>query len=192
MPIRKPSRELDRKIYALNKGMSLPGLLSQPVLQSAAALSPFDAIIGSFNTNPYFIGIMMLVLNLGGRFLAMDVTKEQEKIFQNPWFRRFIVFTVLFVATRNVAVAAVLTLFVVLVFNYLLNENSAMYIFGRRPEPAPAGPQPGMTVEEQEIFRRLNEKHMRMKASETTASTEEDVDDAKVYLANLTLLRNPI
>lgn len=171
--------------------MSLPGLLSQPVLQSAAALSPFDAIIGSFNTNPYFIGIMMLVLNLGGRFLAMDVTKEQEKIFQNPWFRRFIVFTVLFVATRNIAVAAVLTLFVVLVFNYLLNENSAMYIFGRRPEPAPAGPQPGMTVEEQEIFRRLNEKHMRMKASETTASTEEDVDDAKVYLANLTLLRNP-
>ena len=134
---------------------------------------------------------MMLVLNLGGRFLAMDVTKEQEKIFQNQWFRRFIVFTVLFVATRNVAVAAVLTLFVVLVFNYLLNENSAMYIFGRKAE-AEAAPQPGMTVEEQEIFRRLNEKHMRMKASETTASTEKDVDDAKVYLANLTLLRNPI
>lgn len=171
--------------------MSLPGLLSQPVLQSAAAMGPFDAVVAAFNTNPYFIGVMMLVLNLGGRFLAMDVTKEQEKLFQNPWFRRFIIFTVLFVATRNVAVAAVLTLFVVIVFNYLLNENSALYIFNiGRAKKADASPQPGMTVEEQEIFRRLNEKHLRMKAATEIEEPSDDVDDAKIYMANLSLLRS--
>lgn len=171
--------------------MSLPGLLSQPVLQSAAAMGPFDAVVAAFNTNPYFIGVMMLVLNLGGRFLAMDVTKEQEKLFQNQWFRRFIIFTVLFVATRNVAVAAVLTLFVVIVFNYLLNENSALYIFNiGRAKKVDASPQPGMTVEEQEIFRRLNEKHLRMKAATETEEPSDDVDDAKIYMANLSLLRS--
>ena len=172
--------------------MSLPGLLSQPVLQSAAIMGPFDTVVAAFNTNPYFIGVMMLVLNLGGRFLAMDVTKEQEKLFQNPWFRRFIIFTVLFVATRNVAVAAVLTLFVVILFNYLLNENSALYIFniGRAKKADAASPQPGMTVEEQEIFRRLNEKHLRMKAATETEEASDDVDDAKIYMANLSLLRS--
>lgn len=171
--------------------MSLPGLMSMPVLQAAGAMGPFDAVVAAFNTNPYFIGVMMLVLNLGGRFLAMDVTKEQEKIFQNPWFRRFIIFTVLFVATRNVAVAAVLTLFVVILFNYLLNENSALYVFniGRAKKGDEAAAQPGMTVEEQEIYRRLNEKHLRMKASNETEEASDDVDDAKIYMANLSLLR---
>ena len=59
--------------------MSLPGLIAQPLTGAiaTATLSPLEAIIGSFNGNLYFIGIMMLVLNLGGRFLAMEITKDQ-------------------------------------------------------------------------------------------------------------------
>ena len=37
-----------------------------PVLE---AFNPLEASIAAFNTNPYFIGITMLLLNLGGRFL---------------------------------------------------------------------------------------------------------------------------
>ena len=63
--------------------MSLPGLLAHPLassMGSVAVLSPLDSVLGMFNTNAYFIGFMMLMLNLGGRFMSMEVTKRQEQI----------------------------------------------------------------------------------------------------------------
>ena len=54
-----------------------------PVLTQV--LNPLEASLIGFNTNPYFIGITMLLLNLGGRFLAMEVTKEQEKFYYEDW-----------------------------------------------------------------------------------------------------------
>ena len=71
--------------------------------------SPIETFANVFNSNPYFIGLMMLTLNLGGRFIMLEVTKGQEKFFQNPWIRRFLIFTVLFVATRNIVVAGIMT-----------------------------------------------------------------------------------
>jgi len=53
-----------------------------PTVLAMAPLSPFDAIILGLNSNPYFIGLMMLLLNLGGRFIAMEVSKGQEQFFQ--------------------------------------------------------------------------------------------------------------
>ena len=177
--------------------MSLPGLVAQPLTSmlgqaAVATISPFEAIIGSFNGNLYFIGIMMLVLNLGGRFLAMEITKDQELFFQNPWVRRFLIFVVLFVATRNILVAFWLTVIVVIVLGFLFNENSALSIFGS-PKGAQGPPVQMMTPEEVEIFRRLNEKRMRNEqASQGTEDADKkkkkDVDPFMVYMANLALL----
>jgi hypothetical protein len=179
--------------------MSLPGLVAQPLTSmlgqvAVATISPFEAIIGSFNGNLYFIGIMMLILNLGGRFLAMEITKDQELFFQNPWVRRFLIFVVLFVATRNILVAFWLTVIVVIVLGFLFNENSALSIFGK-PKGMEGVPVQTMTPEEVEIFRRLNEKRMR---NEQASQGSEDADKKKkkdadpwmVYMAKMSLLGN--
>lgn len=173
--------------------MSLPGLIAQPLTGAiaTATVSPLEAIIGSFNGNLYFIGIMMLVLNLGGRFLAMEITKDQETFFQNPWVRRFLIFVVLFVATRNIIVAFWLTVVVVIVLGFLFNENSALSIFG--PSKGAQGvPVQTMTPEEVEIFRRLNEKRMRNEPvqEDTDKKKKKDADPFMVYMANMSLLGN--
>jgi hypothetical protein len=170
--------------------------MAQPVMQVMGSLNPIDAVLATFNTNPYFIGLMMLFLNLGGRFLMMEVSKEQEKFFQNPWIRRLLIFTVLFVATRNVLVAFVLTLFVILAIGYLFNENSALCIYNGGKSGSKCGSNdekgPAMTIEEQEILRRLSEKHMRLnsKQEEKKEGNENDIDDSEIYLANMSLIRN--
>ena len=46
-----------------------------PVIQQMAVVNPLDVLMTSINTNPYFIGIMMLLLNLGGRFLSLEISK---------------------------------------------------------------------------------------------------------------------
>ena len=73
--------------------MSLPPV-PPPVL--AGPLNPLEAFIMSINTNTYVIGMMMIILNLGGRHLATGLTPEQDKLFQNPWARRSLLFVVIF------------------------------------------------------------------------------------------------
>lgn len=151
-----------------------------PPVALAGALNPIEATLISFNSNPYFIGLMMLVLNLGGRHLALGLTPEQDKFFQNPWIRRGLLFVVIFVATRNVITAIWLTVAIVLLLSYLLNEQSNLYLFGEpkkgvtqaAPPPIPAG---GLTSDEVEIYKRLHEKATKAKAAEEEMAKEPDV-----------------
>jgi len=87
-------------------------------------LDPLSAIIGAFNTNPYIIGMLMLLMNLGGRFLSLELTKKQEAFLQAPWIRPLIFFTVIFMATRNIVVAFWITMLFFFVIWIAANENS--------------------------------------------------------------------
>lgn len=173
--------------------MSLPGALAAPALQTVAAMSPLDSILHLFNSNPYFIGLTMLTLNLGGRFIGLEVSKQQEQFLQHPWVRRVLIFIVLFVGTRNIWVAFWATLVVILLLGYLFNENSAMCLFGQGGQSGSTCADPKaqefMTSEEREILQRLSAKAQRMGASIVPKDNEGDILDTDVYAANLALLR---
>jgi len=147
--------------------MSLPAALAGQPAMAMIAISPLDGFLQIFNNNPYFIGLMMLILNLGGRFISLEVTKKQEQFLQHPWVRRILIFTVLFVATRNIWVAFWATLTFVLFLGYLFNENSSLCLFGtvgvKGSSCAEGAPKPGeeMTPEEKEILQRLSAKAQR-------------------------------
>ena len=174
--------------------MSLPPAPIPALNPAAIAINPLEHAFMAINTNPYFIGLMMLLLNLGGRFLGMEISKEQEKVFQNPWVRRALVFTVLFVATRNVFVAAIMTIFVLLFMSFLFNENSELCLWKdscEAPSKEDGLPQPGLTPEETEIWRRLNEKQMRMAAAanKKKEDAEQPLSIDNVYATNMARLR---
>ena len=174
--------------------MSLPGAIAAPALQTVVAMSPLDSILHLFNSNPYFIGLTMLTLNLGGRFIGLEVSKQQEQFLQHPWVRRVLIFIVLFVGTRNIWVAFWATLVVILLLGYLFNENSAMCIFGQGGQTGstcadPSQAKEQMTVEENEILQRLSAKAQRMGANIVPKDNERDIPDTDVYAAKLALLR---
>uniref|UniRef100_A0A6C0IHT6 Uncharacterized protein n=1 Tax=viral metagenome TaxID=1070528 RepID=A0A6C0IHT6_9ZZZZ len=181
--------------------MSLPVALT--AASASAVLSPVDAVLQIFNSNPYFIGIMMLILNLGGRFINLEVTKNQELFLQRPWVRRILIFVVLFVATRSLHVAFWTTVVVVLLLGYLFNENSAMCLFqggakGATCANTPSGNaghvEEGMTSEEKEILQRLMAKSQRFnkpKKDDMPTESDDDVLHTEIYAANLSLLRSP-
>jgi hypothetical protein len=177
--------------------MSVPAALSGPALATMVAISPLESMLQAVNQNPYFIGMMMLLLNLGGRFINLEVTKQQEQFLQHPWVRRVLIFTVLFVATRNLWVAFWATLAVILLLGYLFNENSALCLFGRAgtsgstcTKEKPSASEE-MTPEEKEILQRLSSKAQRYATSAVSSkqSEEQEVDPSRVYSANLALLR---
>lgn len=140
--------------------VSTAAMAAAPV--AAQVLNPIEILISSFNTNPYFIGLMMLFMNLGGRFLAMEVTKGQEKFFQNPWVRRLLIFTVIFIATRNIFVAFWLSLAVILIVGMLFNENSALFILApqqtKQQVDSSGNSVSVLTPEEADMYRKLTDK----------------------------------
>jgi hypothetical protein len=188
--------------------MSIPTVAAAPVSAiGPMVLGPLDAAIMSLNSNPYFIGTMMLLLNLGGRFIALEMTKSQEQFFQNPWIRRLLIFTVLFVGTRNIMVAFWMTLIIILIIGYLFNENSSLCLFhlGKPGSSCTDGPTPSQmqaqmtpaspfTPEESEIFRRLNEKQLKFAAQQRQDTTKVPSSFPKsmsdVYWQNMVLIKN--
>lgn len=161
-------------------------MMSGPALMTA--MSPLDGFLHIFNSNPYFIGIMMLLLNIGGRFISLEVTKQQEQFLQLPWVRRLLIFTVLFVATRNIWVAFWATVTAVLLLGYLFNENSALCIFGQKgKDGSTCAPKDDMTPEEKEILLRLSSKAQRYQNKEE--EKEEKVSHTDIYAANISLLK---
>jgi hypothetical protein len=177
--------------------MSLPAALAGPAISAIASISPLDSFLQIFNTNPYFIGIMMLVLNLGGRFIGLEVTKKQEQFLQLPWVRRLLIFTVIFVATRSLWVAFWTTVTTVLLLGYLFNENSALCIFGDGGTNGSTcsknadAPKDEMTPEEKEILHRLSSKAQRyqLPVADAKAASDDDILHTDIYAANLSLLK---
>lgn len=87
----------------------------------------------NLNRSKYFAGVMMILLNLGSRFLVSELSETQEQFLNNSIIRRIVVFTVVFIATKDVWVSLILTaVFIILVSN-LFNENSN-YCLMKKPK----------------------------------------------------------
>jgi len=172
--------------------MSFPAAAATVSLGTAVA-NPLDLVMASVNSNPYFIGLMMLLLNLGGRFLALEISKEQEKFLSHPIVRRFFLFAVLFVGTRNLIIAAGLTVIVIIMLGYLFNENSELCLWHsciNKPDP-PVKQEGfiGLTPEEAMILKRLQDKQAASsEAAKEKAPEKPQSTAASLYSSALTQL----
>ena len=76
------------------------------------------------NENKYFIGIMMILVNIGSRFIISELNDKHKEFINNKNLRRLFIFGVFFIATRDISVSLLLTLMFVLFVTELFNENS--------------------------------------------------------------------
>ncbi len=115
-----------------------------PVTAAAAATTTAaESILLSIheiNMNPYVLGFAYILLNLGGRFMVLSVTPAQEAFLQNIVFRPLLLFAIMFIGTRNMVVAFWMTLVILLILHYLLNENSSWYLLKDWNATAPVKP----------------------------------------------------
>ncbi len=74
--------------------------------------------INKINTNKYFIGTMMIILTIGGRFIIGELSDKQRERINTPTFRRVFIFCAFFMATRDILIAIIMTI----IFTMLLSE----------------------------------------------------------------------
>ena len=110
---------------------TIPGIPVNPgpgIPPNASTLDQILMSIQDINMNPYLLGVAYILLNLGGRFMVLSVSPAQEAFLQNIVFRPLLLFAIMFIGTRNLVVAFWLTLVVILVLHYFLNEQSDWYL----------------------------------------------------------------
>jgi len=78
----------------------------------------------SLNNSKLFAGIIMIILNLGSRYIVMELSETHEEFFNNIIIRRIVVFTVVFTATHDIIISLILTSVFVILVSGLFNEDS--------------------------------------------------------------------
>jgi hypothetical protein len=66
-------------------------------------------ILDAINTNKFFIGVMMILLNIGSRHLVDEFSGDEKEYKRNILLRRIAIFAVCFIATRDIVHSTLLT-----------------------------------------------------------------------------------
>jgi hypothetical protein len=79
--------------------------------------------LNGLNSNRVFIGVTMMIMNIGSRYVIADLTEVHQKIMSSPLFKQIILFCMFFVATRDIMTSLILTFAFVVIMHGLLNEK---------------------------------------------------------------------
>lgn len=77
---------------------------------------------------------MVLIANIAGGQIVEGLTDYQKSILQSKHTRWIAIFAILFAAFGNILTTAIVTFFVIIFMDFLLNENSRYYLFRRHEQ----------------------------------------------------------
>lgn len=80
--------------------------------------------ISSLNTNMFFAGIMMLTLNIGSRYVQLNLSPSAESYLKYAITKEFLIFTIAWMGTRSIYVALTLTAAFIILSDYVFNDKS--------------------------------------------------------------------
>ena len=85
-------------------------------------------LLETLNGSKLFAGLFMIFLNIGSKFITIELSKNQKEFLANSILRQVLVFAVAFVGTRDLLVSLVLTAVFTVLVDGLLHESSPISI----------------------------------------------------------------
>lgn len=87
-----------------------------------------------FLDNKYLIGIIMVIINLGARFIVNELNDSQKQIINSKHTRRLLIFLVVFMATKDIGISFLITFVVIMFLFEFFNENSEYTLIPKKKE----------------------------------------------------------
>lgn len=85
--------------------------------------------VQSLNKSKVFAGLMIITLNVASRFVTIKMSKTMQSYLKFTFSRYVLVFAISWMGTRDIYIALAITVLFVILFEYLLDEESNFYIF---------------------------------------------------------------
>ena len=80
--------------------------------------------IDSLNSSTFFAGIMMICLNIGSRYIQLNLDESTESYIKYALTKEIMVFTISWMATRNIYMSLGLTAVFIVLADFIMNEKS--------------------------------------------------------------------
>jgi len=95
-------------------------------------LTTVKSSLKALNNNTYLSGILILLLNIGSKFVTIELSPNQEAFIRNNIGRQLLIFSMVWVGTKDLYVSFILTGIFLILTNFLLNEHSNFCIIPER------------------------------------------------------------
>jgi hypothetical protein len=92
-------------------------------------LTSLNNTVQSLNKSKVFAGLMIITLNVASRFVTIKMSKTMQSYLKFTFSRYVLVFAISWMGTRDIYIALAITVLFVILFEYLLDEESNFYIF---------------------------------------------------------------
>lgn len=95
----------------------------------------FGSLLGSLNyyvlqlnSSKFFAGVIMILLNVGAKFITIQFSKSTEEYLKNTVSKQLLVFAMAWMGTRDIYAALGLTAVFTILSDFLFNEESTLCV----------------------------------------------------------------
>jgi hypothetical protein len=92
------------------------------------AINYVNGHIMYLNNSKFFAGVIMILLNIGSKFIQIQFSKSTEEYMKYSISKQILVFAMAWLGTRDIYTALGLTAVFTILSDYLLNEESSLCI----------------------------------------------------------------
>ena len=91
-------------------------------------LQEIHKTILSLNNSKFFAGIIMILLNIGSKYITIELSKNQEQYLKHYIGRVILLFAISWMGTHEIYTSLILTASFIVMTQYLFNEESSFCI----------------------------------------------------------------
>ncbi len=84
--------------------------------------------LSSLNNSKFFAGLVMILLNIGSKYITIKISKSQEAYLRNNLARQMLIFAIAWMGTKDILIALAITAVFHVLTAYLFNEESSWCI----------------------------------------------------------------
>ena len=92
------------------------------------ALNYMNSHVMYLNNSKFFAGVIMILLNVGSKFIAIQFSKSTEEYMKFSLSKQLLVFAMAWMGTRDIYISLGLTAVFTILSDHLFNEESALCV----------------------------------------------------------------
>lgn len=88
--------------------------------------------LSRLNNSKFFAGLVMILLNIGSKYVTIELSKNQEQYLKNTIGRQVLIFAISWTGTRDILMALALTAIFTVLTDHLFNEESKLCVIPKK------------------------------------------------------------
>jgi hypothetical protein len=112
----------------MNKGGAIPKQNTNIFTPLFNGISYLNNHVMYLNNSKFFAGVIMILLNVGSKFMAIQFSKSTEEYMKFSLSKQLLIFSMAWMGTRDIYISLGLTAVFTILSDHLFNEESSMCI----------------------------------------------------------------